>query len=118
MRDVITLSKKELDRVTVLQQCLDGHVTRVQAAKRLGLSYRHTKRLAEALRDRGRQALLSKRRGKPSNNRIPDAVRQQVMQLIRDRYSDFGPTLACEKLAELHVIHVSRETLRLSLIHI
>ena len=32
---IIRLSKKELDRVTVLQQALDGHITRVQAAHRL-----------------------------------------------------------------------------------
>ncbi|MEM7495023.1 MAG: hypothetical protein AAF471_02570 [Myxococcota bacterium] len=54
----------------------------------------------------------SKRRGKPGNNRISHDVHQRVVQLIRDRYSDFGPTLACEKLSELHDIHVSRETLR------
>ncbi|MEM7495066.1 MAG: helix-turn-helix domain-containing protein, partial [Myxococcota bacterium] len=112
MRDVITLSKKELDRVTVLQQCLQGHLTRVQAAKRLELSYRHTKRLTNALRHGGREALVSKRRGKPGNNRIHQDVRQRGVQLIRDRYSDFGPTLAREKLAELHHIKISRETLR------
>ncbi|MEM7496162.1 MAG: transposase, partial [Myxococcota bacterium] len=39
-------------------------------------------------------------------------VRQRGVQLIRDRYSDFGPTLAREKLAELHHIKISRETLR------
>ena len=58
------------------------------------------------------QALVSRRRGRPSNRRLPDAVRQLAVTLVCERYVDFGPTLAAEKLAELHGCKVSRETLR------
>ena len=34
------------------------------------------------------------------------------MALVAERYSDFGPTLAAERLAELDTLRVSRETLR------
>ena len=51
-------------------------------------------------------------RGQPSNRRLDDELRREVLELVRARYADFGPTLAREKLAELHGRHVSRETLR------
>jgi hypothetical protein len=40
------------------------------------------------------------------------ALRTEVIGIIRERYSDFGPTLVGEKLAELHGIHLGRETIR------
>jgi hypothetical protein len=57
-------------------------------------------------------SLVSKRRGRPSNNRLPEAYRDLALSLVRDRYADFGPTLAAEKLAEVHGCTISRETLR------
>jgi hypothetical protein len=35
-----------------------------------------------------------------------------ALSIVRERYADFGPTFAAEKLAELHGCSVSRETLR------
>ena len=43
---------------------------------------------------------------------MPDEVRQLALKLVRERYCDFGPTLAAERLAELHGCTASRETLR------
>src|SRR5215472_5621917 len=51
---------------------------------------------------RRRGQLGSKRRGRPSNNRLPEAYRDLALSLVRERYADFGPTLAAEKLAEVH----------------
>src|SRR5258708_39923815 len=48
----------------------------------------------------------------PSNNRLPDVVRDYAIALVRELYADFGPTFAAEKLAERHDLKVSRETLR------
>ena len=69
-------------------------------------------RLLRGLRRAGSSSLVSKRRGRPSNNRLPVAIRDLAMAIVKSRYVDFGPTLACEKLAELHGCRVSRETLR------
>jgi transposase-like protein len=43
---------------------------------------------------------------------LPDVVRDHAIALVRQRYADFGPTFAAEKLAEHHNLKVSRETLR------
>src|SRR3982751_6105607 len=64
----------------------------------------------------GAASLVSKRRGRPSNNRLPEAYRELALSLVRERYADFGPTLAAEKLAEVHGCAISRETLRVWMI--
>jgi hypothetical protein len=55
---------------------------------------------------------VSRRRGRPSNRRYPDAVREAALAAVRERYADFGPTLAAEKLAEVHDLKLGRETVR------
>src|SRR5208337_1350758 len=64
------------------------------------------------LKQDGAASLVSKRRGKPSNHRLPAEVRGLALAIARERYADFGPTLAAEKLAAHHGCTVSRETLR------
>jgi winged helix-turn helix protein len=68
--------------------------------------------LLKALRTEGAASLASKRRGKPSNNRLPRAIRDLTTGLVRAHYADFGPMLAAEELAEQHACLISRETLR------
>ena len=63
-------------------------------------------------RAEGAAGLVSRHRGRRPNNQIADALRQEILDLVRSRYADFGPTLACEKLAKLHDHKISVETLR------
>jgi len=109
---VVTMSKREFDQLEVLLGVQSGRLRVADACALLGRSRRQVFRLLRGLRGAGASSLVSKRRGKPSNRRLPDAVRQLAMSLVRERYSDFGPTLAAEKLAERHGCRVSRETLR------
>ena len=67
---------------------------------RLGLCVRQVKRLVARYRERGAEGLVSGHRGGRSNNAIAASVRRAVMDLVRERYRDFGPTFACEKLVE------------------
>ena len=60
----------------------------------------------------GPAGIADRRRGRPSNNRLPDALRDHAVALVREHYADFGPTLAAEKLEDRHDLRVSRETLR------
>jgi len=106
------MSKRELQRIEVLAQVLDGSLRSVTAARVLDLSQRQVQRLVNKVRDEGAMAMRHKLRGRPSNNRISDLKRDYVLSLIRQDYPDFGPTLAAETLAERHGIRVSSETLR------
>ena len=69
--------------------------------------------MLKAYRIAGAAGLMSKRRGCPSNRRKPEALRTKALSLVRERYWDFGPSLAAEKLHEVHGITLGRETLRL-----
>jgi hypothetical protein len=73
-------------------------------------------RLLKAYRAEGAKGVISKRRGCPSNRRKSEALRQAVLAVVRKWYWDFGPTLAAEKLREIHGITLGRETLRLWMI--
>ena len=106
------MSDAELSKLEVLQD-VDAERLPVRAAAGvLGLSERQVWRLLRAYRKSGVDGLISKKRGRPSNRRSPAEVRQTVMDIVRTRYADFGPTRAAEKLRELHGLTVSRETLR------
>lgn len=106
------MSHTELDRLEVLQRVLDRRLTQRRAATMLDLGERQVQRLCRALRKHGPAGLVSKKRGLRSNRRLPAALRERALTLVRKRYADFGPTLAQEKLEELHGVHVSVETLR------
>jgi hypothetical protein len=78
----------------------------------LALSTRQGHRLLKAYRLGGGGAIAHKARGRPSNNKLADEVRDRAVRLVRSTYADFGPTLAAEMLADKHGLKVSRETLR------
>ena len=109
---LIAMSERDLQRIEVLSKVIDGRMTLVSAAHFLGLSERQVRRLLERISTGGAASIRHKAIGRPSNNRIGDGVRDYAVALIRERYADFGPTLAAEKLAERDGLHVSRETLR------
>ena len=106
------MSKQEFSRLEVLLRVQSGRLRVAAACELIGLHRRQVFRLLRGLRQDGATSLLSKRRGKPSNNRLPSEVRTLALSIVRDRYADFGPTLAAEKLTEHHGCSVSHETLR------
>lgn len=106
------MSVKEAGRLAVVRQVLDGHMRQAPAAQKLGISVRQVKRLCKLVREHGDTGLISKRRGQRSNRKIDDGVRQAVVELVRQHYSDFGPELAREHLGEHHGFVHSTETLR------
>lgn len=108
----ITMSRKEVDRLSVIQSTINRQFNQGEAAQRLGISVRQVKRLVRAYRTEGASGLVSRHRGTRPNNVIADTVRQQAIGLIKDRYADFSPTFAHEKLAEYHNLVFSVETLR------
>ena len=106
------MSNTELDRLQVLQKIMEHRMTQAAAANMLGLSYRQVKRLMARFRRQGAAGLVSGKRGKQSNYRLPPIYTDHVLDLVREHYADFGPTLAREKLFERHGLLIGRETLR------
>jgi hypothetical protein len=93
---VITMSRTEIDRMGVLHDLADGRIKIAEASRLMGLGRRQVFRLAKAYGKHGPEALVSRRRGRPSNRCYPTALRTEVIGIIKNRYSDFGPTLAAE----------------------
>ncbi|MEK7152773.1 MAG: ISNCY family transposase [Patescibacteria group bacterium] len=106
------MSTKELDRAAILQRVIDKKLTQKTAAQSLGITERHLRRLATKYRAKGTAGLANQARGKPSNRRLLQDLKDQAIELVRTKYSDFGPTLAAEKLAERDNIRIGTETLR------
>ena len=106
------MSKKEYTRIEVMKRLEEKRLKQSEAAEMLGVSERHVRRLVRGYRQDGERGLISKRRGKPSNNQMDEQVKQGAIDLIYRQYHDFGPTLAHEKLTEQHGLKLSRETVR------
>ena len=110
------MSDGELTRLEVLRDLDQRRLTTEAAARLLQLERRQVYRLLKAYRIDGATGLMSRRRGRLSNRRKPEELRSEALAIIRQRYWDFGPTLAAEKLREVHAITLGRETLRLWMI--
>jgi transposase InsO family protein len=103
---------QELERAKVIEAYAKGELKAAVAALRLQISTRQVRRLQERFAQAGLVGIASRRRGKPSNNQLDVGVAQSAISIIRERYADFGPTLACEMLREHHDLALSKETLR------
>lgn len=113
MSEEIRLSHKELPRVKVLQNVLDQRITQVEAGKLLKLTARHVNRIIVLARKIGLyKALSHKSRGRTPNNKISDSAKNNILSICKEKYYDFGPKFATEKLQENHSIDISKETLR------
>ncbi len=111
-RGLITASMREFERVKIIEAVIERRLRCVQAAERLRLSERQISRLCRRYEACGPAGLVSGKRGQPSNRELPIDLRARAMALVRERYADFGPTLACEKLRECHGIGLAKETVR------
>ncbi len=106
------LSGKERDRLKVLHEVQGGHLTQGEAAGQLGISDREVRRLLARIAAEGDRGVVHRLRGKASNRRLPESLRSRALKLVKAKYRDFGPTLACEYLAQDDALEVSKETLR------
>ncbi|MCK4326596.1 ISNCY family transposase, partial [bacterium] len=111
-KDIIMMSVEEARRVNIVNQVIEELITQKKAAEIIGVSYRQTERLVARVREEGNRGIIHKSRGKPSNRAIDEQARAKAIQLCKEEYPDFGPTLASEKLCELNKIKVYHDTLR------
>jgi transposase len=109
---ILGMSAEERARSFVVRQVCEGLLSQRVGAERLCVSVRQVKRLVRAWRGSGDAGLVSRQRGRVSPRRLAGPLRARIEVLLKDKYPDFGATLAAEKLVELEGICVSRETVR------
>lgn len=108
----LSMSNQDLDRYDVIKRLIRKEVNGTEAAKLIGLSIRQIRRLKGNVAMHGPQALIHGNRGRHSNRRLSDKERQKIVKLLHQRYQDFWPTHASEKLEELHNISHDPKTIR------
>ena len=109
--DRIEMSQRERDVLKVMSLVMTKDRTQVEAARLLECSTRQVRRIRRRLEREGDRGVVHRLRGQPSNRRIDPELRRQAIEVYRENYGGFGPTMACEKLAG-HGIRLSDETLR------
>ena len=112
METFIQMSSKEISRLEVMQKLSEKRMSQKEAGVMLGLSTRQVKRFLKSYREQGANGLISKRRGRKSNNRLTEEVKKKALDLLKSKYKGFGPTLAHEKLVEKEKLKISDESIR------
>lgn len=110
--EYLTMTNREIDRHAIVKKLLDKEINGTAAAELLKLSVRHVKRLKAKVKEFGARALIHASRGRPSNRRMPDKEREAIVEILKQKYADFKPTFASEKLFENYNIKKDPKTIR------
>lgn len=112
MSKFVGMTMSEIDRASIILALVEGDIKPQIAALRLAMTTRQVRRLAQRFREQGASGLISRQRGKASNNQLDPELAQKALGHLREHYYDFGPTLAAEKLQERHGLALSKEAVR------
>lgn len=113
MEEALHMGQRDINRHHVIRNILEGKSTQSKAALVLSLGTRQIQRLCARVRAEGARGVVHRLRGRPSNNRLDSALLERAANILQDPlWHDFGPTFARDKLAALHGIRLSAETLR------
>lgn len=116
MEEYITMSAKEAERISVMEDLKEKRIKQRQAARVLGISTRQVRRILARYREEGAAGLVHKSRGQISNRAIAQEKKDRAIELIAEHYPDFGPTFAHEKLVENHGVKFGVSTVRREMI--
>ena len=116
MKGTISMSMKETERIAIMNNLVAKRIKQKHASRQLGISVRQAQRMVKRYKQEGIAGLIHKSRGRVGNRAMSQEKKDQIVLLIQQQYSDFGPTLTAEKLAERHGISVSEEKIRLLMI--
>lgn len=111
-RGYIFVSEKHYQRWRIIELVELGKLTLKEAASKMGVSYRHAKRMRRAAKTKGTSALAHGNRGRTPHNKTSQDIAERILALSREPYSLFNDSHFTQKLTEVEKIKVSRETVR------
>lgn len=91
----------------VLLKAMAKKITWWEAAEIIGVTERTMRRWRERLQEDGYSGLSDRRKGKPSDKRVPLETVEQVLRLFQETYYDLNIRHFHEKLREEHGIELS-----------
>jgi predicted ArsR family transcriptional regulator len=80
--DIITMSQPELTRLQTIVASTEGRLSALDASKLLKVTTRRIRRLMPEYEALGASSLVSKRRGRPSNNQVCEDPKAEAMALV------------------------------------
>jgi len=116
MKGVISMSTKETERITIMDSLIAKRLKQKHAARQLNITVRQVQRILKRYKREGVAGLVHLGRERPSNRAIPQTEKDRAITIIKERYHDFGPTFALEKLKEFHGVNFGVDTLRKEMI--
>lgn len=112
MKQIIAMSKKETTRITILDKLVARLIKQKHASKQLGISIRQVQRMVKRYKREGASGLTHLSRGQAGNRALSLEKKEQIIDLLKTDYPDFGPTFASENLFDRNSITISKETVR------
>lgn len=109
----VTMSTKEIDRLTIITKLINKQIDGPEAAEQLLLTTRQVRRLKRRVKKHGAEGLAHRGRGVTSNRKLQQTFIDKIISLLRTTYVGYGPTLAAEKLFERDKIKISTDKLKL-----
>jgi len=110
---LIKLTMQESQRYEIIQRLITKQISEEEARKMLNLkSVRQIRRIKKRIKVEGLNGVIHKNRNKESNHKFSSTFENKIIAIIKEKYSDFKPLFAAEKLLENHNLRVSREKLR------
>lgn len=110
--EMLQLTQRDVDRLKTLHMAIQKKITQAKAGELLGLSREWTNHLCQKIKKKGDRAIIHGLRGRPSNHQLLAGLTEKALRKIKEKYSDFRPTFAAEKLLEVEKIKLSKETVR------
>ena len=111
-KEIIRMSKEELRRLKVIHKVINKRMKQKEAAEILSLSCRQVRTIVRKVKRDGDEVIVHGNRGKPSNRKFSDEFKEDIITIVKQKYYDFGPTFASEKLKDNENKKINKETLR------
>lgn len=112
MGQYLIMSQKEVNKYDIIKKTINKEINATEASRLLNLTTRQIRRLKRKVKEEGASGLTHGNRGKIGNRAIPDNEKEKIIRLLHQKYPDFGPLLAAEKLEEKHKIKRDKSTIR------
>lgn len=112
MKGILAMSHKDLERLEVIGDIEKKRLTVKEGSEKCGLSERQMYRLLKRVRIGGKEGIIHGLRGKSSNRGYDKELKEQVIEIYKSGYGDYGPTLYSEELLKVHSIGIDHETIR------
>lgn len=102
-KDLITLIQEEHDRLLIVRKVMKWEMRQVEAADLLNISDRQIRNLVAKVKEKGSKGMAHGNRGQESPQKMAKAEEERIAGIIKDKYWDFGPTFAAEKLRQVMI---------------